>query len=165
MAATRQRRPSVEERLQAEFSLIRAQVAGVCGCVVATSDGFLVSHNVPDLDPTDLAALLAASRALASKGIAVTGRGEFREAISRGSHGYLAVYAAGESAIVAVIGDAELNVAMLHFRIDDVIKRIATYTPEFRRWSAAGPPAQVADTAVTDRRTAAGLPVRQRDDS
>src|SRR5579871_541884 len=106
---------SVPDLLHAEFRRIRANVNGVHGTVVATSDGFLVAHDVPDLDSTDVAALLAASRSLASRGVAITRRGQFREVISRGSHGYLAVYAAGDNAIVGVIGNAELNVAMLHY--------------------------------------------------
>jgi|HubBroStandDraft_1064217.scaffolds.fasta_scaffold222582_2 predicted regulator of Ras-like GTPase activity (Roadblock/LC7/MglB family) len=166
MTAGRGARPSIEQRLQAEFGLIRANVAGVHGCIVATSDGFLVAHSLPDLDPADLAALLAASRALASQGVTVTGRGEFREAITRGTLGYLAIYAAGDSAIVAVVGDIELNVGMLHFRVHDIVERIATYTSEFRRWSApagAAPgPARVAEPWPSGEESPAGLPVRRR---
>jgi predicted regulator of Ras-like GTPase activity (Roadblock/LC7/MglB family) len=166
MTAGRGTRPSIEQRLQTEFGLIKANVAGVHGCIVATSDGFLVAHSLPDLDPTDLAALLAASRAVATQGIAVTGRGEFREAITRGTLGYLAVYAAGDSAIVAVVGDTELNVGMLHFRVHDIVERIATYTSEFRRWSASAGatpgPAKVGEPWRNGEESPAGLPVRRR---
>ena len=125
--------------LHAEFRRIRANVSGVHGTVVATSDGFLVAHDVPDQDSTDVAALQAASRSLASRGVALTGRGQFREVISRGSHGYLAVYAAGENAIVGVIGNAELNVAMLHYLVHDTIARIGVYAREFSRWASREP--------------------------
>jgi predicted regulator of Ras-like GTPase activity (Roadblock/LC7/MglB family) len=166
MTAGRGARPSIEQRLQTEFALIKANVAGVHGCIVATSDGFLVAHSLPDLDPTDLAALLAASRALASQGVAVTGRGEFREAITRGTLGYLALYAAGDSAIVAVVGNIELNVGMLHFRVHDIVERIASYTSEFRRWSAsagAAPgAAKLGEPWPEGEESQAGLPVRRR---
>ena len=65
MPASRTGPPSVQDRLHAEFRRIRANVR--YGSVVATSDGFLVAHDVPDLDSTDIAALLAASRSLASR--------------------------------------------------------------------------------------------------
>jgi uncharacterized protein len=162
MAAMQPGQYTVEARLQREFRQIKANVLGVHGTVVATSDGFLVAHDVPDLDPTDLAALLAASRALASQGIAATGRGQFKEAITRGTDGYLAVYAAGSNAIVAVIGDPELNVGLLHLLVHDSIERIASYTAEFGRWTAAPSQNAVATGRGADGGTASGLPVRRR---
>ncbi len=47
------------------------------------------------------------------------------EAVARGSDGYLAVYAAGDSAIVAVVGTSSLNVGMLQYRAREIIERIA----------------------------------------
>jgi predicted regulator of Ras-like GTPase activity (Roadblock/LC7/MglB family) len=162
--SSRQVRLAVSERLTAEFAQIKAEVTGVRGTLVATSDGFLVAHDVPDLDPADLAALLAASRALASQGIAATGGGQFREALWRGTHGYLAVYAAGDSAVVAVIGTGDLNVALLRFRIGDIADRIAGYASEFRRWAAAPPPGTApggSQDAIGTRKPSV-LPVRRR---
>jgi len=152
----------VEERLRTELGLIKESIAGVHGSVVATSDGFLVAHDVPDLDPTDVAALLSATRAVTSQGIAATGRGQFREAISRGTHGYLAVYAAGDSAIVAVIGNAELNIALLHFRVKEIVERIATCTAEFGRWSARSAQAPAAQPPGFPELSRSGLPIRRR---
>jgi uncharacterized protein len=126
--------PPLEERVRAELELIRSNVVGVHGSLVATSDGFLVAHDVPDLEPTEIAALVATTRALATRTTAAAGRGEFREALARGSHGYLAAYAAGTNAIVAVIGTNELNVGMLHYQTREIIERIAANSPEFRKW-------------------------------
>ena len=153
--------PTVEERLQSEFRHIKTSIYGVRGTVVATTDGFLVGHDVPGLDPTDLAALLAATCSLATRGIAASGNGQFREAVSRGTQGFLAVYQAGSNAIVAIIGDAELNTALLPYRVRDAVERIASYTSEFSRWS--GGPAQPSPPPVSD--PSAGptpLPIRRR---
>ena len=164
MPASRTGPLSVQDRLHAEFRLIRANVPGVHGSVVATSDGFLVAHDVPDLDSTDIAALLAASRSLASRGAAITGRGQFREVITRGSLGYVAVYAAGDNAIVGVIGDAELNVAMLHYRVHDTILRITAYASEFRRWASPAPaasqPAKPGEAAQPGQPAQPGRPAQ-----
>jgi uncharacterized protein len=127
------------ERLRAELARIRANVAGVHGSVVATSDGFLVAHDVPDLEPTEIAALAATTRALATRTTLAAGCGEFRETMARGSAGYLATYAAGTNAIVAVIGTNDLNVGMLRFQAREIVARIAANAPEFRNWTAARP--------------------------
>lgn len=146
--------PSVEERVRAELLTIRASVAGVHGSLVATSDGFLVSHDVPDLEPAQIAVLVATTRALANSATMSTGRGGFLEALARGGHGYLAVYAAGDNATMAVIGTSELNVGMLNYQAREIAARIATYSYEFRRWATPGP------TPASARRAEAGDDVR-----
>jgi uncharacterized protein len=124
----------VAERVRAELQTIRAKVTGVHGSLTATSDGLLVAHDLPDLEPAEIAALAATTQALAGRTTAAAGRGQFRESVARGSEGYLAVYAAGDGAIVAVIGTARLNVGMLHYQVRDVIERIAALSTGFTRW-------------------------------
>src|SRR6266487_4064089 len=97
MPAVRKSRHSVEEGVRAELLQIRAQVAGVRGSLVATSDGLVVAHDIPDVEPTQIAALAAATLAVARRATLATECGTFREAVARGSDGYLAVYAAGDS--------------------------------------------------------------------
>jgi len=118
----------MQDKVRAELQLIRTHVAGVHGSLAATSDGLVVAHDVPDAEPTQIAALAAATLALASRATQATGCGSFREAVARGSDGYLAVYAAGNNAIVAVIGKSTLNVGMLQYRAREVINRIAEHS-------------------------------------
>lgn len=156
MPAQRRSRPAaqtVQDKIRAELQLIRTHVAGVHGSLAATSDGLIVAHDVPDAEPTQIAALAAATLALASRATQATGCGSFREAVARGTDGYLAVYAAGNSAIVAVIGKSTLNVGMLQYRAREVIDRIAEYSAKI---GAAAPPVP----AVTARSpaTPAGSP-------
>ncbi len=129
---------SVQQRVHAELRLIRQHVTGILGSLVATTDGLLVSHDLPDVEPTELAALVATSRAVATATMAATGRGHFREAVTRGSSGYVAVYAAGQAAVVAVIGSGELNAGLLQFQTRDIVQRIAAQASEFAAWSAEG---------------------------
>jgi predicted regulator of Ras-like GTPase activity (Roadblock/LC7/MglB family) len=169
MPTSRAATPPLEERVRAELKLIRSNVVGVHGSLVATSDGFLVAHDVPDLEPTEIAALVATTRALATRTTSAAGRGEFREALARGSQGYLAAYAAGTNAIVAVIGTNELNVGMLHFQTREIIERIAANSPEFRKWPSGGSASQAgshpaggrAPSAVTKAPSAPPLPRRR----
>jgi uncharacterized protein len=126
----------VEERVSSELRRIRAFVSGVDGSLTATSDGLLVAHDLPDREPTQIAALVATTLALGSRMTLSTGRGEFRETVTRGTDGYLAVYAAGRTSIVAVIGSPGLNVGMLHYQVRDIIERIAAYSSEFSTWAS-----------------------------
>jgi|SRR5579875_1168146 len=135
MAARKGKAP-VEERARTELRRIRENVAGVHGSLAATSDGLLVAHDLPGLEPTQIAALVATTLALGSRVTLATGRGEFRETVTRGSDGYLAVYAAGSTAIVAVVGTTGMNVAMLHYQVREVIERIAEYSASFARWAS-----------------------------
>ena len=131
---------SVADRVRAELQTIRDKVAGVHGSLAATSDGLLVAHDLPDLEPAEIAALAATTQALASRTTAATGCGQFRETVARGSEGYLAVYPAGERAIVAIIGTSTLNVGMLRYQVRDVVERVTAQSPEFGNWAAPGQP-------------------------
>jgi uncharacterized protein len=128
MPALRKGSPSVEDKVRAELQLIRVQVPGVRGSLAATSDGLVFAHDVPDLEPSQIAAISAATLALASRATVTTGCGNFREVVVRGNDGYLAVYAAGDTAIVAVVGTSSLNVGMLQYRAREIIDRIAEYS-------------------------------------
>ena len=130
MPTARKARLPVEDRIREELQLIKRTVAGVSGSLVATSDGLVVAYDVPGLEPTQIAALAAATLSLASRATLATGLGSFREAVARGSNGYLAVYAAGDSALVAVIGTSDMNLGMLHYQARDIIGRIAKHSAD-----------------------------------
>ena len=136
MAALRKGSPSIEDKIRAELQLIRAHVAGVRGSLAATSDGLVVAHDVPDVEPSQVAAIAAATLALASRATLATGCGTLREAVARASDGYLAVYAAGDSVIVAVMGTSGLNVGMLQYRVREIIDRIAGFATQTGAWAA-----------------------------
>mgnify|MGYP002621365680 CR=1 FL=1 len=130
-----------EELIHQELRELRDQVMGVHGSLVATSDGFLITHDVPDLEPTRIAALVATTLALARQATQTTGRGRFRESVARGSEGYLAVFAAGEGAVLAVLGTNDLNVGMLHYQTRETVDRITGHLTRFDGgWAATAPP-------------------------
>lgn len=139
MPYTDERTP--EERIHQELRDLRGQVVGVYGSLVATSDGFLVTHDIPDLEPTRIAALVATTLGLARQATHTTGRGRFHESVARGSEGYLAVFAAGDTAVLAVLGTNDLNVGMLHYQTRDTIRRIVGHLIRFDGgWEAATMP-------------------------
>jgi hypothetical protein len=143
--------PSVSDPIAEELRLIRQNVPGVRGSITATSDGLLVAHDMHGLEPTQVAALVAATHAVAVRASLSTECGQLKEVITRGVDGYLAVYAAGGPVIVAVLGTSELNVAMLNFQARKMIDRVAKHSAGLAR----GPR---ADAAVPAPAAQAGRP-------
>jgi uncharacterized protein len=131
--------PAVTDPITEELRLIRQNVPGVRGSITATSDGLLVAHDMHDLEPTQIAALVAATHAVAVRASLSTECGQLKEVITRGGDGYLAVYSAGGPVIVAVLGTNELNVAMLNFQARKMIERIAEHSAGLVRGPRADP--------------------------
>ena len=134
------RQPAVTDPIAEELRLIRMNVPGIRGSITATSDGLLLAHDVHDLEPTQIAALVAATHAVAVRASLSTQCGQLKEVITRGSDGYLAVYEAGSAAIVAILGTSDLNVAMLNFQARRMIERIAEHSAGLARGPQPVPP-------------------------
>jgi predicted regulator of Ras-like GTPase activity (Roadblock/LC7/MglB family) len=131
--------PVVEQRVLAQLVLLRNEVAGVDGSLVATSDGLLVVQDLPNLEPSRTAALIATTLSIARQATQLTERGLLREAVIHGSSGYLAVFAVGDSAVLAVIGGEYLNVGMLHYQTRAIVKRIEKDAEQFPRFASSLP--------------------------
>lgn len=128
---------SVEDQVLNELSALRSSVSGVEGCVVATSDGLLVAHVLPEQEQSQVAALISTLVAVARHAVQITGRGALFEAAIRGTSGYLAVYAVGDSAVLAVLGRPDLNIAMLQLRTRPVVTRLTALSGGFTRFATA----------------------------
>jgi uncharacterized protein len=138
-------RSAANDRVYAELRALRETITGVDGSLVATSDGLLIVHDLAHLEPTRLAALVSATLSLARQAVKETGRGEFREALARGTSGYLMVYAAGSNAVVAILGDPQVNVGLMQYQAREAIERITAHSANFARWSVAGRPTDTAE--------------------
>jgi uncharacterized protein len=167
------RDPALAEQIGQELALIRQRVPGVRGSVVATSDGILIAHDVHDLEPTQIAALVAAMHAVAVRAALSTESGQLKDVITRASDGYLAVYAAGRAAIVAVLGTTELNIAILNYQTRTTIDRVAEHLSNIARrpqtnpgyppatpWVPPGQPDADGNPALPARRSTASEATR-----
>ena len=113
--------------VRGEMAALQQRVPGVRGCVVAGVDGLVVTYDLPsDAEPHDLAALAATTYGLGRQCGAALRQGPFRETTIRSALGYFTVYAVNERALLAVLGDAGLNVARLHLEAGPVASRIAS---------------------------------------
>ncbi|WP_239133145.1 roadblock/LC7 domain-containing protein [Paractinoplanes durhamensis] len=118
--------PDPYQAVRDEMAGLRHQVIGVRGCVIAGVDGLLIL-NEPTIgvEPHDVAALAAGAYGLSRTTGGVLGQGSFSEVTIRSQNGYLAVYAVGELALLAVIGDSGSNIARLHLEARPVTQRLA----------------------------------------
>ena len=115
------------QAVRGELAALRHQVPGVSGCVIAGVDGLLVLHDtLSQAEPHDIAALAAGAYGISRTCSATLGQGHSQEVTIRNQGGYLAVYAVGELALLAVIGDSGLNIARLHLEARPVTARLAT---------------------------------------
>ncbi len=79
----------------------------------------------PPARPHDLAALAAAAVGVGRQtGIALR-HGNFMESTIHSHRGYFTVYAIGDTALLAVVGDQGMNVARLHLEARAVTPRLA----------------------------------------
>jgi uncharacterized protein len=108
-----------------ELASLRTQVTGVKGSIISGVDGLLVLHDlITQAEPHDLAALAAAAYGIGRTCGAALNQGNFSECTVRSQGGYFAVYAIGDVALLAVLGDDGLNVARLHIEARAVAARL-----------------------------------------
>jgi predicted regulator of Ras-like GTPase activity (Roadblock/LC7/MglB family) len=117
--------PDPYQIVRGELAALRHQVSGVTGCVIGGVDGLLILHDtLGAAEPHDIAALAAGAHGISRTCGAALGQGTFSEVTIRNQGGYLAVYAVGELALLAVIGDSGLNIARLHLEARPVTTRL-----------------------------------------
>ncbi|GAA3397305.1 roadblock/LC7 domain-containing protein [Cryptosporangium minutisporangium] len=114
-----------EADVLAEIRGLRDRVRHVAGSLVASVDGRLVAHDTHGIEPDGMAALSAAVLGLSQRLIQTVGPGNFAETVTRGTHGYVATYAAGPRAVLTVVTGEETNIGRLHLEARQVANRLA----------------------------------------
>ena len=144
---------TAEAEVLEELHRLRARVPQLTGALAAGVDGLVLAQDTPGVEPESLAALTAASLGVALRMADATGRGDFRELLVRGKHGYVATYAAGPSAVLTLLADDQVNVGRLHLegrRSGARIGELVAAAAESRRPRRRGPasPARPATAAA-----------------
>jgi predicted regulator of Ras-like GTPase activity (Roadblock/LC7/MglB family) len=103
-----------DDKLLAEMQALRDRVTGITGTAVASRDGLIIREDTGGVDPDNLAALTATALALAQRLANEVGQGTLREAVTRSSRGYVAIYAVGAAAVLVLLGDEGLDITRLH---------------------------------------------------
>lgn len=103
-----------EDGLLDQMQALRDRVTGITGAAVASRDGLIIKADVDEVSPDNLAALAAAWLGVAQRMASEAGQGVLREAVTRSSGGYVAIYAVGTTAVLLLTGDEGLDVGRLH---------------------------------------------------
>jgi uncharacterized protein len=103
-----------QDALLTEMQALRDRITGITGTAVASRDGLIIREDTGGVNADNLAALTAAALSLAQRLAREVGQGALREALTRSSGGYVAIYAVGATAVLVLIGDEGLDVARLH---------------------------------------------------
>jgi predicted regulator of Ras-like GTPase activity (Roadblock/LC7/MglB family) len=117
------------QNLVIEMRALREEVPGVTGALVAAFDGQLVAADLDRgadrrVDPDTLASIAAASLGIARQVVGLTRQGALGQAVARASNGHVAVYAVADIALLAVLGDAGLDLDELHLKSRPALDRM-----------------------------------------
>ncbi|GGT25912.1 roadblock/LC7 domain-containing protein [Streptomyces chromofuscus] len=128
---------AVEPPILDELHRLRARVPQLTGALAASVDGLVIAHDTPGVEPDGLAALTAAALGVAVRVTDATGRGDLRELLVRGVSGYVATYAAGQTAVLTLLAEDRVNVGRLHLegrrtgaRIGELVDNLPPAPPE-----------------------------------
>ncbi|MFD9433736.1 roadblock/LC7 domain-containing protein [Streptomyces sp. NPDC060002] len=148
-----------EPEILDELRRLRARVPQLTGALTAGVDGLVLAHDTPGVEPEVVAALTAAALGVAVRMADTTGQGDFRELLVRGVYGYVATYAAGESAVLTLLAQDRVNVGRLHLEGRRAGARIGELVDA---WEAKAREAQAAapEPARAPAKTPPKAPVR-----
>jgi predicted regulator of Ras-like GTPase activity (Roadblock/LC7/MglB family) len=105
-------------------------VVGVRGALVSTVDGRTVSSDMVEKTPGAAAAITASSLGLARRLSDLTDpESRLEELQARTSHGYVCLYAIGESWLLAVLTDLSVNLARLKLDVRESIVALSAISP------------------------------------
>ena len=142
-----------------ELRRLRARIPQLTGALAASVDGLVLAHDTSGIEPEGIAALTAAALGVALRMTDATGRGDFRELLVRGVHGYVATYAAGRSAVLTLLAQDRVNVGRLHLEGRRAGTRIGELVDEA---AVRAEPPQSAATGIPTKTTARSVPTRTR---
>jgi predicted regulator of Ras-like GTPase activity (Roadblock/LC7/MglB family) len=119
------RRPvAAKQEVVNEIRALRGKLPDVTGVLVASVDGLLVAHDTRGLEPDMVAAMSAAQLGLGQQLAREVVHGEYLENVTRTTTGYVAVFAAGQDGLLALLAGEGLNVGRLHHEARPVAARV-----------------------------------------
>ncbi|WP_327140316.1 roadblock/LC7 domain-containing protein [Nocardia sp. NBC_01327] len=127
--------------IEAHLSGLRQRVPHLVGSVVASSDGLLIAADLPEsIEPTGIAALAAAQLSLSLTFVATTHGSSLHEVTIDSGGGHVVVYAAGPTALLAVLTDPDAVLGRVHLEARPVARAIADLS------TPSAPPAEMMMT-------------------
>ena len=112
------------------LAALRATLPDVHGAIVASVDGLPLAHTLHGGDPAGLAAMAATVAGLGKRIVGDMALGDVAESVVRGDPGYFAVYAAGPTAVLAVIAADGANLGRVHLEARRCAAKVAAALSE-----------------------------------
>lgn len=104
---------SKQEELAQVIYDMRRSIPELHGVMIASTDGLSIAHDFPEAEAERIAAMAATALGLGKRITERTNLGGLHEAVVRGDHGYLVVYAAGENAVLVMSGPTTSNLGLM----------------------------------------------------
>jgi predicted regulator of Ras-like GTPase activity (Roadblock/LC7/MglB family) len=101
--------PVIEASMQGVIDHVVDGIPGVIGALIASTDGFVIASRLPqrdELDPSAIAAMSAASLALATRLVQLHGTAAAATAVLRSSQTQVCVFAVGTSAVLTILAES-----------------------------------------------------------
>lgn len=105
---------AVEPDVLDELGRLRARVPQLTGALAADTGGRVLARDTTDEGAQRLAALTVDALLAALRLADAAGQGRAEELLVRGEGGYVAAYAAGPTAVLALLAEPRVNVGRLH---------------------------------------------------
>jgi predicted regulator of Ras-like GTPase activity (Roadblock/LC7/MglB family) len=99
----------IEASMQGVIDHVVDGIPGVIGALIASTDGFVIASRLPEreeLDPSAIAAMSAASLALATRMVQLHGTAAAATAVLRSSQTQVCVFAVGTTAVLTIIAES-----------------------------------------------------------
>ncbi|MCD7441653.1 roadblock/LC7 domain-containing protein [Streptomyces lincolnensis] len=149
---------AAEAEIQEELRRLRARVPQLTGALAAGADGLVLARDTPGVAPEAVAERTAEAQALATGLADAAGRGEVRELLVRGVHGYVAAYPAGRAALLTLLAEDGVSVGRL--RLEG--RRAAARIGELLDTAEPTPTPTPTPTATPAAQTPAPKPATKR---
>ncbi|MEV0128015.1 roadblock/LC7 domain-containing protein [Dactylosporangium sp. NPDC050688] len=111
--------------LLAELRRLRRTVPELTGCLVASTDGLLIVDDADMVVAEGVAALAAACLGVSQRIADSAGHQDFQEVLISSTGGHVAMYMAGNGAVLVLLADHRANVARLHHEARRAIAVVA----------------------------------------
>jgi uncharacterized protein len=106
------------------MTALRERVMGVHDIVLSTADGLLVAADAATVHPESIAALSAATLSLGQRLAHEADGGTLRDVTTRCAGQHILVQAVGTRALLTVLGDEGLDLAMLQLHIPTAVDQL-----------------------------------------
>jgi predicted regulator of Ras-like GTPase activity (Roadblock/LC7/MglB family) len=104
------------EQIDSILQNIESEVPSVQGAVIASRDGFVITHTLTGEDAEEIAAMVATTTGVSERMAATLSAGDVDETSISAADRSVFLYRAGQEGVLALIAGGEANVGMINLQ-------------------------------------------------